>query len=237
MDSKIKIFCDFDGTITQLDLGDEIFKQFGQFEPFHTQLINGEINIKQYWHSIVPTLRNDIEPEIINLAHNSYIDNYFIEFLNMCSSKNYEIYIVSDGFSSYIKPIFQKLGFDNLKVFCNSIDFSGNLPFPKFYGASESCNCLSSSCKRNVILNNTLDEDISVFIGDGYSDFCAAEHSDIIFAKKNLARYCSNNRIPFFNFKTFFDINKIFDNLHSGKIKFRKRRQAQLKSKNAFEQE
>jgi 2-hydroxy-3-keto-5-methylthiopentenyl-1-phosphate phosphatase len=233
---KVKIFCDFDGTITLKDLGDEIFKVFGLFEPYHTQLVNGEINIKQYWNLMVPTLGKTPESSIEKLAMNTDIDPYFEKFLNLCKDNNYDAYIVSDGFSSYIHPILKKLNADNLPVFCNYINFS-NTPTPYFSGASESCTCLCASCKRNVVLNHSKDEDILVFIGDGYSDFCAAEHCDIIFAKKNLAAYCTKNRIPFYNFKTFFDIIKIFDNFKSGKINFRKRRQAELKRKQAYETE
>ncbi len=233
---NIRIFCDFDGTITIKDLGDEIFKKFGQFEPFHSQLVSGEINIIEYWNKIVPTLSGTKESEIEQLALNSDIDSYFEKFIKICSGYKYELSIISDGFSSYINPILKSLRAEKISVFCNKIDFSGK-PKPVFYGASESCKCLCASCKRNVIINNSDDTDIIVFIGDGYSDFCAAEHSDIIFAKKNLAEYCSKNRIPFYNYKTFFDINKIFDNLHSGKVQFRKRRQAELKRKQAYETE
>ncbi len=237
MYSKIKIFCDFDGTIAKIDLGDEIFKLFGQFEPFHSQLLAGDINIFQYWHSVVKTLDINIEPEIEKLANNTEIDNYFIDFLNMCKLNNYQISVVSDGFSSYIYPIMSKFNFDLSNVYCNKINFSGVTPYPEFYGATESCDCLSASCKKNIILNNIKDDEISVFVGDGYSDYCAAEHSDIIFAKKNLAKYCSENKLPFFNYKTFLDIIRIFDNIHSGKLKLRKRRQAQLKVQKAFEKE
>lgn len=233
---KVKIFCDFDGTITIKDLGDEIFKVFGKFEPFHSQLINGEINIKQYWNLLVPTLNDTKETDIETLALESDIDPYFEKFVNMCQKQNYSLSIVSDGFSSYITPIFKKLDFESLPVYCNHIDFDKS-PSPIFSGASESCNCMSASCKRNVIVNNSTEDEIIVYIGDGYSDFCAAEHSDIIFAKKNLAAHCTKNRIPFFNFKTFFDISQIFDKFLKGKIVFRKRRQAELKRKQAFETE
>lgn len=233
---KIKIFCDFDGTITIKDLGDEIFKVFGEFEPYHSQLINGELNIKQYWNCLVPTLKGIEESEIEDFALKSDVDPYFEKFINMCRAHNYEISIVSDGFSSYIKPIFNKLNYNDLPVYCNHINFN-DIPKPHFPGASESCNCMSASCKRNVIVNNSIEEEIIIFIGDGYSDFCAAEHSDVIFAKKNLAAHCTKNRLPFYNYKTFFDILQIFDNYHNGKLQFRKRRQAELKRKSAFETE
>lgn len=231
---KIKIFCDFDGTITVKDLGDEIFKVFGQLEPYHTLLVDGEINIKEYWNLVVPTIKGIKESDIEKLANESDIDPYFEKFIRICFEMDYSVTIVSDGYSSYIKPILSRLNLDSIPFYSNSIDFT-ETPKPKFNGASESCNCMSASCKRNVVLNQSCDDEIIVFIGDGYSDFCAAEHSDVIFAKKNLASYCTKNRIPFYNYKTFFEIIQIFDKLHSGKLQFRKRRQAELKRKQAFE--
>lgn len=231
---NLKIFCDFDGTITIKDLGDEVFKVFGEFEPFHTQLVSGEINIKKYWNLMVPTIKDLPESKIEEFALNSEIDPYFEKFLEICKKNDYPITIVSDGFSSYIKPILKKLDSDDMPTYCNFIDFS-NIPKPFFPGASESCNCLCASCKRNVILNNTGDDDLTVYIGDGYSDYCAAEHCDIVFAKRNLAVYCSKNRIPFHNFKTFFDINLIIEKYIAGKIHFRKSRQAELKRKSAYQ--
>ena len=47
-----------------------------------------------------------------------------------------------------------------------------------------------ANCKRNHILNSSSDDDITIYIGDGWSDTCAAEHCDFIFAKKSLLKYC-----------------------------------------------
>ncbi|MDQ1265330.1 MAG: 2-hydroxy-3-keto-5-methylthiopentenyl-phosphate phosphatase, partial [Bacteroidota bacterium] len=63
---------------------------------------------------------------------------------------------------------------------------------------------------------------IITFIGDGYSDFCAAEHSDIIFAKKSLAANCNKNKLPHYPYSNFFDVSRIFrDIIPKGKIKAR----------------
>lgn len=233
---QTKIFCDFDGTITTKDLGDEIFKVFGQFEPYHSQLVNGDMGIKEYWKNMVPTLKDTTIEQIQDYAVSMDIDAYFQDFLSICKKNEYQLFIVSDGFMTYIEPVMQKMNAEDIQVFANKINFSDN-PNPEFHGASESCTCLCASCKRNIVLNNSSDEDLTVYIGDGYSDFCAAEHCDIIFAKKKLAAYCNQYRIPFYTFKSFFDIIKIFDNLHNGKLNFNKRRQAELKRKQAYEVE
>lgn len=233
----IKIFCDFDGTVTSKDLGDEIFKRFGKFDELSKMLKSGEIDIKTYWYRITGTLDNSLTPEIIaQFAKEFDVDPYFVDFVEYCKLLNIPLTLVSDGFREYIEPLMELLGLNDLLLFANELEF-GQIITPKFYGADESCNCLSASCKRNVLLTNSSEDSIIVYIGDGYSDFCAAEHSDIIFAKKFLARYCNENKVPHYPFKSFFDIRNIFETVIFSKGKMKQRRAASVKRKQAFETE
>jgi 2-hydroxy-3-keto-5-methylthiopentenyl-1-phosphate phosphatase len=232
---KIKVFCDFDGTIAIKDLGDEIFKVFGEFDNYIGKLKSGEIDIKEYWNLVFASLKEEITlEEIKNFAITQEIDSNFTKFIDLCKTNDIELFIVSDGFDFYINPFFEAHGIENLKIYCNtySINDSKKLK-PIFPGAAESCKCFCASCKRNVVLNNSSDEEIIVYIGDGYSDYCGAEHSDIIFAKKNLAAYCNENRLPHYPYKNFFDIFRIFNDLLK-KNQFKKRHQATLKRNLAF---
>lgn len=238
MENKFKIFCDFDGTIMKKDIGDEIFKVFGDFELYHTLLIEKNIDIKSYWSGICKTLDSNLTKEKIEEFANGFeVDAYFVPFIKFCEANNIPITIVSDGFDLYILPILKKLGLSHLDVFCNELRHDGERFYPYFTRASESCNCLSASCKRNVVINLSSESDIIVYIGDGYSDFCGAEHSDIIFAKKHLANYCNNNKLPHYPFSTFFDIKKIFADVILNKKKFKKRNQAKVNILKALETE
>lgn len=229
---KLYIYTDFDGTITKKDLGDEIFKVFGKFEPYHSMLLAGEMKIDQYWKTLLEEIVAD-ENDIIKFANEAETDAYFKEFSEYCKINNIPFAVVSDGFDTYIKTVLSKLNAD-VKVFSNSINWNVSPPLPHFPGAAEACTCLCASCKKNYLLVNTPPDDIIVYIGDGYSDFCAAEYSDIVFAKGKLAKYCNENKIPHHTYKTFFDVKQIMIKLiSSGRIK--QRHQAYLKRKAAFE--
>lgn len=234
--TKIRVFSDFDGTITIKDLGDEIFKVFGEFEPYHTQLINREIDIKQYWHSLCKTLPKGFqEQKIIDYAEKAEIDPYFKSFAEYCDENDLPLHIVSDGYESYIKTVLKRLELDHLPLKSNKLQF-GEEVTPIFPGATESCECFCASCKRNSVLNDVHEDEIIVFIGDGYSDYCAAEHSDVIFAKKNLAAYCNEHKLPHYPFQTFFDVKRLLsDAIKNNKLK--KRNQAEMNRKKAFETE
>ena len=53
---KIRFFVDFDGTICLDDLGNKVFIELGNYEPYHKQLINKEISIREYWHKLCESL-------------------------------------------------------------------------------------------------------------------------------------------------------------------------------------
>lgn len=234
---QIHIFSDFDGTVTKIDLGDQIFKEFGEFEPHHTNLINKVIDIKEYWHNLCHSLKKDVDQKTIaEYALKQEIDPYFKQFAIFCKDNGIPLSIVSDGFDAYIKPILKRESLEWLPVYSNRLLFETDVIQPVFPGATESCKCFAASCKRNSVINQVPEDKIIIFIGDGYSDYCAAEHSDVIFAKKNLAAYCNENRLPHYPFKNFFDIKRLLINIMD-KQKLKVRHQAMLKRKKAYEVE
>lgn len=232
-----QIFVDFDGTIAKKDVGNEIFKKFGKFEPYHSQLINDEISIFQYWHFVCSSFSKKINEDLIkNFVSEFEVDSYFYDFASYCKINEIPITIVSDGFHLYIHTILEKNELNWIPVYSNHLSITGGVPKLFFPYATESCTCKCASCKRNIILSNTSGENIIIFIGDGYSDFCAAEHSDIVFAKGTLAAYCSSNKIPHYPFTTFFDVLRLLK-LIIEKNKLSIRHQAKLKRIKAFETE
>jgi 2-hydroxy-3-keto-5-methylthiopentenyl-1-phosphate phosphatase len=235
---KIAVFCDFDGTVTKLDLGDEVFKRFGEFEPYHTELRAGRLNIREYWQILCSSLKPGIDRQTIaDFADECEVDPYFAQFVKFCSEKDIPVSILSDGFDVYIEPVLKLLGLDEMTVFCNKLIFNGDdRAVPVYQYASESCECLCASCKRNAMLDSVDDDTIIVFAGDDYSDFCAAEHSDIVFAKKALAAWCNEKRIPHYPYSNFFDVIRILGKLiEKNQIKIR--HQAKIKRMKAFETE
>ncbi|HYF02236.1 MAG TPA: MtnX-like HAD-IB family phosphatase [Patescibacteria group bacterium] len=232
---NISVFCDFDGTVLKEDLGDEVFKKFGQFEPLHTQLMAGEMTVAEYWRRIAGTIQSDVLPEEIEeFALGFQLDAYFKSFVEDCREQEIPLTVVSDGFDVYIKPLLKREGLDWLPVRCNRMVLKNGRYETEYPGASESCSCFCASCKRNSILEKAAPDDIIIYIGDGLSDTCGAEHADIIFAKKSLAAYCNEFRLPHHPFKNFFDVRRILKKITTASS-LKPRHQAVLKRKKAFE--
>jgi 2-hydroxy-3-keto-5-methylthiopentenyl-1-phosphate phosphatase len=167
-------------------------------------------------------------------------DPHFAPFVEFCQNNQVPLTVVSDGFDVYIDAVLEReLSeplFKNLPRYRNELRFQDGIFTPFFPGRDESCTCFCASCKRNSVLRNIPAEAIVIYIGDGYSDFCAAEHADIIFAKKTLAAYCNKNHFPHYPYASFSDVQAIVQGLLERR-RLRPRHQAVLRRKEAFETE
>jgi 2,3-diketo-5-methylthio-1-phosphopentane phosphatase len=235
MKKEFKVFIDFDGTITTTDVGENIFLKFGEPEKVKSiieYLLSGIISSKECWLSlceVVPYINKD---ELDNFIDEIKIDPTFNSFINFCDISEIAHYILSDGFDYYIEKILKKESLDKIKYYSNRLEIIDNGLIPSFpHHDIDFPN--SANCKRNHIINNSGDEEYTVFIGDGNSDKYTVHYCDFIFAKDDLLRYCEKERISYFPFKNFDDVQKILMNLLSKK-RLKKRHQAELKRREAY---
>jgi len=237
MDSKqLKIFIDFDGTITKVDVGNVIFKYFGDEEKGNeiiSKLRSGAITARQCWEMLNDSVTSVDKNKLHQLIDEIEIDDAFYSFINFCKENELDVIVLSDGFDYYIDRIFKRENLSHLTYYSNNLALTENnkmeLSFP-FYDSS----CpTSANCKRNHIINNSSDDDFTVYIGDGNSDKYPVQFCDYIFAKKSLLKFCEVERIPFFPYTTFNDIIKRFEELLSKK-RLKKRHQAELKRKEIY---
>lgn len=232
----IKIFIDFDGTITKEDVGDAIFRRFGDREKADeiiARLLKNEISARQCWEELCGLIKNADSEEVNSFIDNVEIDSSFHTLVNFCRERLLPFYVLSDGFDLYIDRIFQRENLRGITYFSNELRINEEGSFiPSFPYYDSNCS-KSANCKRNHIINNSSDNDITVFIGDGNSDKETIQYCDYIFAKDDLLRFCERERISFFPFRDFNDVIQRLEELLSKK-NLRKRHQAELKRKEAY---
>lgn len=238
---NIKIFSDFDGTATKMDVGNLIFRTFSGdgIIPLIKSWKNYEISSRQLLTEECRMINMNSIEELYSLIDRQELDDYFIDFCKICDDNDIQLFIVSDGLDVYINRILNRYELNYIPFYSNKFNYStdenGKIKFlPEFpYTDSECDKC--GNCKRNHVLYNSEEDDLIIYIGDGSSDRCPVDCADIIFAKRELASYCRSKKIPFIEFSNFNDINnKLNEFLNRKRIK--KRRQAELKRKEIFMQ-
>ncbi|HMS66080.1 MAG TPA: MtnX-like HAD-IB family phosphatase [Ignavibacteria bacterium] len=236
---SLKIYCDFDGTITKNDVWintiGSFIKDKEKFniicDDFYSQKIGTrECNKRQL------ELVEDFSIEKFNeVIGREEIDDHFKDFVSFCKESDIEIIVVSGGLDHYIRQILKRekldLKFYSCKMIWNEEQKELSCGFIYTDEYCRSC----ETCKRNILINNTndLENEISVYIGDGVSDYCVSGFADIVFAKGRLASYCWKNNITYFDYKDFSDIkNKIMKLISQNKVK--QRQEAKVRRKDIF---
>lgn len=228
-----KIFVDFDGTISQKDVGNEFFRKFGnEAESLKAvaewkagDLSGRELTVREA--EFVRVTRQDA----LEYVDHFKIDSRFKDFVGYCKSKSLELTVLSDGLDFYIDRIFEMNAITDVPFYSNHVHFDSGSIRVDFPHESDCAKC--GNCKGRQILTRTGIDDIVIYIGNGFSDRCAVKYADVIFAKDELLKYCEENNITYFPFANFGDvIEKLNKILGNGKLK--KRPRAELMRREAF---
>jgi 2,3-diketo-5-methylthio-1-phosphopentane phosphatase len=246
----LKIFVDFDGTITLNDVGDAMFERFGGSGAVEAveAYVAGETSAVECFRRECAACGEVAVKELDEFLDRQEVDGTFAEFLNFCASENIKCAIFSDGMDYYINRILRRAGIPKIELYSNVLHFdpvegSSSVRFrPEFPHQHENCD-RCASCKRAVLVSNSAEEDIIVTVGEGYSDRCPAPYADIIFAKDDLAAWCRSSGFAFEEYQTFGDVKRRLQQMfevhrnNPGKSRVHKRRQAELARRELIMQE
>jgi 2-hydroxy-3-keto-5-methylthiopentenyl-1-phosphate phosphatase len=108
--------------------------------------------------------------------------------------------IVSSGFRELIEPVLAREGVE-LEVWANELDARPDGWRVLFRDESACAHC-GEACKRASLPANGE----VVFVGDGYSDRCAALAADRVFARDGLARYLDREGVAYEPFDDFVSV-------------------------------
>ncbi len=233
---KFKIFIDFDGTISKIDIGEAIFEHFGDKEKVDRiikDLLTDKISAKECWIALCESAQIPNKEALDNFIDSIEVDNTFHNLIDYCTGNDLDYYVLSDGFDYYIDRIFLRENLIHVPYYSNKLIIDEhNRLIPFFPYIDENCSS-SANCKRNHIINQSGDDEFTVYIGDGNSDKSTVEFCDFIFAKHDLLKYCERQRITFFPFNNFDDVIIRLESLRAKK-RLKKRHRAELKRREAY---
>ncbi len=230
------VFTDFDGTITRNDIGDSMLKMFGKPEECSAAFRDtrdGKIGMTESWRRSCATVGSLSAEAFGSFVEWQEIDAGFRRFERYCAAELIPINILSDGFDMYIRHVLAREQLSHLPFFSNElvIDAGGTLT-PRFPFTDSEC-VMCANCKRNHLLTKSRDENVIVYIGNGYSDRCPSKFADVVFAKGSLLTFCERENITCHRFETFDDVLSRFKEMVAGGHP-RKRRTAELARKDIF---
>ena len=198
------LIVDWDGTITERDSLLMVLEQFGDWEECERlgeELFAGKI-----------TLREEIERQFATVhAPQDEVVAWAVENVRVRPGLHelaaLHPLVVSSGFHELIDPVLEREGVQ-VELQANRIEASRNGWRP-VWRELPVCTVCGQPCKRSSFPA----EGEVVYVGDGYSDRCAAESADLVFARRGLASYLEEQGVPF---ERFDDLTEIVTALEEG---------------------
>jgi 2-hydroxy-3-keto-5-methylthiopentenyl-1-phosphate phosphatase len=198
---------DFDGTVTEQDLLDTIAQTFGD-EDVYREVDEGLDDDSLTLNEVI---RREFEPVRAPLGEvrdwvleNVRVRPGFRELVELARERAWRIVVVSSGFRELIEPVLEREGLGDLELLSNTVDPDAD-GWKVRFRVSEACEVCGQPCKRSTAAA-LADGTELVYVGDGYSDRCAAEVADVVFARRGLASYLEDRGVPFERFEDFHSV-------------------------------
>lgn len=200
---KPLVLVDFDGTIVRQDATDLILERFAlpEWRDVESEWVAGRIGSRECLARQVDLVRAT-EQEMDDLIGEIDIDPSFSTFARLCRDLGYSVVVGSDGLDRVITATLGRAGID-LPFVSNRLVQTGadrwRVEFPNYRGT---CEVASGTCKCAIASPASA---LTILVGDGRSDFCAAGQAKWVLAKGALALHCRQAAIPHSRIEGFAD--------------------------------
>lgn len=202
----IRVYCDFDGTITNRDTIVFLTEKFGGGESFRQnifkQIVSGKMTVFEAIDAEIASVRISWEEAVAALKDEIHVDPNFPNFVEWTNRHGFYLAVVSSGMRPVIDLFLGDLG---IPIFAHQVKVSEKGWQYRF----------DPSMKKTELLNQVPKTDFVVYVGDGTSDVEVVPMVDLLFATSYLADYCTRNKIPFVPFDSFADVRSHLEGLQA----------------------
>ena len=190
------IVLDWDGTTTEQDTLSLVMERFGDFELWRWtgRCMGRSMTHDEAIARSFTTVRAALEEVVAWLLDNVRVRPGFHELV-----QRYRPLIVSSGFHELIAPILEREGVQ-AAVVANHVDASSD-GWRIGFREREVCGACGEPCKRASLPGGEV-----VYVGDGYSDRCAALAASRVFATGGLAGYLAARGVAHERFDDLRDV-------------------------------
>jgi 2-hydroxy-3-keto-5-methylthiopentenyl-1-phosphate phosphatase len=192
------LILDWDGTVTVDDTLIVALREFGNWQVYleaSAALRRGEITLHEEIRRDAESITAPIDEVAGWLRENLELRPGFHDLAGA-----YRPLIVSSNFRQLIEPILEREGVE-LEVRANDVTWSP-AGWRATFRNGDVCGTCGEPCKRADL---PADGEV-VYVGDGYSDRCAAQAADRIFARDSLARYLDEQGVAYEPFDDLDDV-------------------------------
>jgi 2-hydroxy-3-keto-5-methylthiopentenyl-1-phosphate phosphatase len=195
----MNLVLDWDGTVTVEDGLVLVLREFGdarlleELEP----MVGVDLTLHEEIALEFASVRAPLEDVVTWVKEHVHVRPGLHEL-----AERYQPTILSSGFVELIEPVLEREGIRGLEVVANGLD-----PRPDgwrvLWRDEAQCAECGEPCKRGALAGDHV-----VYVGDGYSDRCAALSARRVFARDGLAAYLERRGLAYERFADLRDVVK-----------------------------
>jgi 2-hydroxy-3-keto-5-methylthiopentenyl-1-phosphate phosphatase len=200
------IVVDFDGTITERDTQDDLLERYAPeaYAEAERGLSEGRLTLRECMEMEFAPVRGDHDAIVAETVAAARVRPGFAEFVEAMEAAGNRLVVVSGGFESVIRPVLERVGAAHLPLVAHEFTITADGTTLDFR-ADADCDVCGEECKRGVV--ESMRDGLPVaYIGDGYSDRCAAIAADRRFARRFLAKDLDELGLDYTPFDDFHTI-------------------------------
>jgi 2-hydroxy-3-keto-5-methylthiopentenyl-1-phosphate phosphatase len=209
---KPVVFCDFDGTITQLDVTDEILARFAHpsWREIEQAWACGSIGSRECLERQMALVEASAA-ELNALIDAVPVDPHLVRFVRFAEARRLPFYVLSDSFDYVVRRVLKRAGINGrlrngMNFFASALRRHCRRWVTSFPHSVSPCTHGCATCKAEILRRLGSERSPIIFIGDGLSDRFAVKEADLVFAKRQLLAYCREEGIACRPFETFGEI-------------------------------
>jgi 2,3-diketo-5-methylthio-1-phosphopentane phosphatase len=209
------VWIDFDGTITQQDVLDELIKRFAiddSWKRIEQRWQEGTIGSRECLTAQLAVVRI-ADSQIDSFLDSIQLDPGLLDLIQVLDHHQVPVAVLSDGLDRFIGPLLRRTGLGHLKFRSNTFTRSTEILQLQCPFASPTCESASAHCKCRSMTDLAHPRTDWIYIGDGRSDLCPSRKSTCRFAKGVLAANLQREQLPFLPYENLHQIATLLKTL------------------------
>jgi 2,3-diketo-5-methylthio-1-phosphopentane phosphatase len=208
--SNCQVWIDFDGTLTKTDVLDTLIAKYSKDDSWRAIELawqEGRIGSRaclEYEFNLLRIFDHELNAEIRDVQ----LDPGAKALMCLLRTHDIPTAILSDGVDWIIERILKQCSIPLPAIRANTARHGGERLELVCLTNNSDCASAAAHCKcasRDKLHGIAR---VSIYIGDGQSDLCAARGCEIVFAKDRLGEAFSKEGLPFRRFDTLIDVHR-----------------------------
>ena len=192
----MRLVVDWDGTITVRDSLVQVIHEFG--DPALLAALEPRVGVDLTLHEEIAhefrSITTPLDDVVAWVVENVEVRDGLHEL-----AERHRPLVISAGFHELIEPVLEREAV-HLEVLANRVDVRPDGWIVEFRDEAACATC-GEPCKRGSLAGEPY-----VYVGDGYSDRCAALAADRVFARDALARHLDGLSVAYEPFTDLHDV-------------------------------